>query len=128
MKLLNTHTYNYDNNHNIKTLPGLSIKSFDKLDKLYFDAVSNIENNVGGLYLYKEINSMMDILDSINSKGYINDTNLKVYPLINECISILLKNYEDYTKNQKDFGKNFGSIVNIGDNLYTVKDAMIFFR
>lgn len=128
MKLLNTHTYNYDNNHNIKTLPGLSIKSFDKLDKLYFDAVSNIENNVGGLYLYKEINSMMDILDSINSKGYINDTNLKVYPLINECISILLKNYEDYTKNQKDFGKNFGSIVNIGDNLYTVKDAMIFYR
>jgi hypothetical protein len=125
---LNTHTYNYDNNHNIKTLPGLSIKSFDKLDKLYFDAVSNIENNVGGLYLYKEINSMMDILDSINSKGYINNTNLQVYPLINECICILLKNYEDYTKNQKVFGKNFGSAVNIGDNPYTVKDAMIFYR
>lgn len=126
MKLQNTHIYNYDKNHN--NLPGLSIKSFDKLDKLYFDAVSNIENNVGGLYLYKEINSMMDILDSINSKGYINNTNLQFYPLINECISILLKNYEDYTKNQKDFGKNFGSIVNIGDNLYTVKDAMIFYR
>lgn len=125
---LNTHTYNYDNNHNIKTLPGLSIKSFDKLDKLYLDAVSNIENNVGGLYLYKEINSMMDILDSINSKGYINNTNLQVYPLINECICILLKNYEDYTKNQKVFGKNFGSAVNIGDNPYTVKDAMIFYR
>lgn len=120
MKLLNTHTY-----HN---LPGLSIKSFDKLDKLYFDAISNIENCDGGLYLYKEINSMMDILDSINSKGYINNTNLQVYPLINECISILLKNYEDYTNNQNEFGKSFGSLVYIGDNPYTVKDAMIFYR
>lgn len=127
MKLQNTHTYHH-NNDNINNLPGLSIKSFNKLDKLYFDAISNIENNVGGFYLYKEINLMMDILDSINGKGYINNTNLQVYPLINECISILLKNYEDYTNSQKEFGKNFGSIVYIGDNLYTVKDAMIFYR
>lgn len=115
------------NNISKSGLPGIFIKSFENLDMIYLNAISNVEN-AEGLKLFNEINNLMDILDSINGKGYINKTNLQVYPLINECINILLKDYNDYENNQKKFGKSFGSIVNIGNNLYTIRDAMIFYR
>jgi hypothetical protein len=123
----------YDNdNLNISKLPGIFINSFEKLDILFINAISNMDNlintNINASLLYKEINSLMDILDSINSKGYINKTNLQVYPLINECIGLLLKDYKEYEKMQDEYGKNHGSIVNIGDNFYTIRDSMIFYR
>lgn len=113
---------------NLFKLPGININSFEKLDELFNNATSNIDNSLEALKLYKEIHKFMDILDGINSKGFINKTNLKVYPLINECIDLLLKDYKDYEKLQYKYGKTHGSTVQIGDNLYKVRDAMIFYR
>lgn len=96
-----------ENNGNFE-LPGITISSFNKINEIFYKTFSN---NIEGFELYKEINLLLDELDSINRKGFINETNLQALPLINECISILLKDYSEYKKMQEEYGETPGSFV-----------------
>lgn len=113
-----------ENNGNFE-LPGITISSFNKINEIFYKTFSN---NIEGFELYKEINLLLDELDSINRKGFINETNLQALPLINECISILLKDYSEYRKMQEEYGETSGSFVWIGVEGYKVKDAMLLYR
>lgn len=132
-------------------LPGISIRSFKTLDVLlnnilsngkqtysfdgtYFKVTENIPNNnkdvmlLEGVNLYKEIVLKNKILDDINCKGFINNTDLNHYPIIKECCRMIMRDLSEFKALQTKYGTSYGSYVSLGGTPYAVKDVMVIYR
>ena len=138
---------NTDVRDNIKVVKSLPIKSIQKIEFLK-DNCSNVEGS-GDIFI--EIENTLNTLKGINNKGYINDTNLLNYPLLDECIingmyvkdkrRVLEANAKNVFDNSVSDKVKTGSVsekanstsdkefkVNLGDDVISVETAKDLFK
>jgi len=128
--ITNTNTGSDTNYNPFEILKSLPIESMQKIESMK-DNCTNLDSC---LEIFNEIVNILNILKGINNKGYINDTNLLSYPLLNECIinGMYVKERDPDSKNDDDkkpkpkpIAKK-GISVNLGDDdvisIETAKD------